>query len=183
MQVLLDQVIPVAYRLFRVRSVDPNGPDLEDWDEEDDEDDDRSDDLGMDGQQNGLCGAGVPGQLTFITGTHTGDVLLRMELHECEPPLDAASSEVVEVSFAPASPDTWFAPWEGSGSELALEQRDYRVRYSAAGFDSEDAEETGAQERYLVQFWPAPPAPDQVVRQTSETAAYWHRTAREGSPG
>jgi hypothetical protein len=34
-------------------------------------------------------------------------------------------------------------------------------------------------DRYLLQFWPSPPAPDQVVRQTSECAAYWHGVTRE----
>ena len=33
-------------------------------------------------------------------------------------------------------------------------------------------------ERYLLQFWPAAPGPDQVLKQTSETAAYWHEFAR-----
>ena len=38
-------------------------------------------------------------------------------------------------------------------------------------------DETDA-DRYLLQFWPAPPAPDRVVRQTSFRAAYWHREHR-----
>jgi hypothetical protein len=28
-------------------------------------------------------------------------------------------------------------------------------------------------ESHLLTFWPAPPAPDRVVRTTSRTAAYW----------
>jgi hypothetical protein len=37
-------------------------------------------------------------------------------------------------------------------------------------------------DHYLLQFWPAPPEPDRVVKQTSETAAYWHEFAREQPP-
>jgi hypothetical protein len=37
-------------------------------------------------------------------------------------------------------------------------------------------------DRYLLQFWPGPPAPDRVVKQTSATAAYWHGFAREQPP-
>lgn len=33
-------------------------------------------------------------------------------------------------------------------------------------------------DRYLVQLWPAPAALDTVVRETSESAAYWHECAR-----
>jgi hypothetical protein len=33
-------------------------------------------------------------------------------------------------------------------------------------------------DRYLLQLWPAPPAPDAVIRETSRYAAYWHAHAR-----
>ncbi len=61
MQTLLDQVVPVHYHLFYIRSGD-------DWGE----------DLGKGGQANGLCGAAYPGSLTYaahVTGTLTGDRL------------------------------------------------------------------------------------------------------------
>ena len=35
-----------------------------------------------------------------------------------------------------------------------------------------------APDRYLLQLWPAEPAPDAVVREGSEIAAYWHGVAR-----
>ena len=35
-----------------------------------------------------------------------------------------------------------------------------------------------APDRYLLQLWPAPPEPDAVVREGSESAAYWHGVAR-----
>ncbi|MEV4591111.1 hypothetical protein [Streptomyces chartreusis] len=35
---------------------------------------------------------------------------------------------------------------------------------------------------YLVQFWPAPPTTDRVLKQTSQAAAYWHDYARRQPP-
>jgi hypothetical protein len=34
-------------------------------------------------------------------------------------------------------------------------------------------------DHYLLQFWPAPPAPDRIVKQTSASAAYWHDHAQK----
>ena len=48
-----------------------------------------------------------------------------------------------------------------------------------AGRDLDTTDEgEEAPDRYLLQLWPAPQAPDAVVRQTGETAAYWHAVAR-----
>ncbi|MEU8654232.1 hypothetical protein [Streptomyces sp. NPDC048737] len=64
---------------------------------------------------------------------------------------------------------------------------DYRVRYCARGTDRGrelDTRVTGEPQAdsYLLQFWPAPPRSDRVIRQTSQTAAHWHRYARELPP-
>ncbi len=58
--------------------------------------------------------------------------------------------------------------------------RDYRVRYYAKGMDAaRELDTTGDDGRpvdsYKLVFWPALPAPDEVVKQTSNDAAYWHR--------
>lgn len=46
------------------------------------------------------------------------------------------------------------------------------MRYAARGMDAGSA---GTEmDVYALWFWPAPPAPDAVVKQTSESAAYWH---------
>lgn len=37
-------------------------------------------------------------------------------------------------------------------------------------------------DRYLLQFWPAPPAPDEILKQTSAQAAYWHDAIRNLAP-
>ncbi|MEV1119529.1 hypothetical protein AB0I91_31135 [Actinosynnema sp. NPDC049800] len=143
---------------------------------------------GFGGQVNGLCGAAIPGALAVVTGLHTGDVDFTVELHDRPPPLDDDWEDVVEVSFRPAGPanlvalggEQWW-PLEG------LVETDYRVRYCATGMDEghlmiyrEDDEPST--ERYVLQFWPAPPEPDRIVKQTSAQAAYRHQHAREQPP-
>ncbi|MEV0135896.1 hypothetical protein AB0H83_46575 [Dactylosporangium sp. NPDC050688] len=173
MQTLLDQVVPVHYHLFYIRSSD-------DW----------GDDLGKGGQANGLCGAAYPGSLTFTTGIHTGRVPVRVELHDTEPPLDPMWEEVVEASYRPDTADVHLAEWDGPSHPLPMPVRNYRVRFCGVAFDFDEDnfdpdagdEPVDSPERYLVQFWPAPPAADRVVRETSPGAASWHRTARESPP-
>ncbi|MFJ7906697.1 hypothetical protein [Kitasatospora sp. NPDC096204] len=140
------------------------------------------------GQRAGLCGAAVPGALWLTTGLHTGAVGFTVEVHEQAPPLDEAWEDVVEVSFRPATDSSLLVEWGGGDArELGLAQCDHRVRYCARGLDeghrldTRTSGEPGA-ERYLLQFWPAPPEPDRVLRQTSRKAAYWHDYARELPP-
>ncbi|MDQ0753772.1 hypothetical protein QF034_008003 [Streptomyces africanus] len=140
------------------------------------------------GQSAGLCGAATPGALWLNTGLHTGSVGFTVEVHEQAPPLDPAWEDVVEVSFRPVSADSALVEWGGGDSwQLDLEETDYRVRYCAQGMDqaSERDTRTDGEPRldcYLLQFWPAAPEPDRVLKQTSQVAAYWHRYARELPP-
>ncbi|MGP2435770.1 hypothetical protein [Streptomyces sp. JW3] len=140
------------------------------------------------GQSQGLCGAAAPGFLWLITGLHTGSVGFTVELHEQEPALDPAWEEAVEASFRPMSAQTLLAPEDsGTAWDLGLPMTDHRVRYRARGFDegrNRDTRSPGQPpaDTYLLQFWPAPPAPDRVLRQTSPHAAYWHDVARELPP-
>ncbi len=151
------------------------------------------DDFNMDlhdsfaGQQSGLCGAAVPGGLYLHTGLHTGGVGFTVEIHDEEPPLDPAWEDVVEVSFRPASDRSSLMQWGGEAYwDLDLEEIDYRVRYCAKGMDAGNKLDTRMKEPqqdcYLLQFWPGPPAPDRIVKQTSSIAAYWHRFAQEQPP-
>jgi hypothetical protein len=139
------------------------------------------------GQQNGLCGAAVDGRLWLITGLHTGHVGFAVELYDEEPPVDDQWQEVVEASYRPEGP-TSLNGWGGHGHwPLDLELIDYRVRYCGWGMDAAHQAEGPAEDgpfvdRYLLQFWPARPAPDRVVRQTSVNAAYWHAFAQEQPP-
>jgi hypothetical protein len=167
--------LPVSYRQFYVES--------------------RPGEFGADpsdacaGQSNGLCGAAVPGYLFLTTGLHTGTVGLTVEVHDSPPPLGESWEEVVEVSFRPESASTVLLPW-GDGPLCALELpvADYRVRYCGRGMDQAEEEELavlageGIVDHYLLQFWPAVPGTDQVIRQTSRSADYWHRHARTLPP-
>ena len=132
------------------------------------------------GQANGLCGAGKPGLLFLVTGRHTGNVPFRVELHESEPPVPEEWEDVVEASFRPASQDVALVEWAGEEwYPLDLDLVDLRVRYCCHGMDEARGDAESPNERYLLQFWPAPSAPDAIVRQTSETAAYWHAIAQD----
>jgi hypothetical protein len=139
------------------------------------------------GQANGLCGAAAAGALYLITGPHTGKVGFAVEWHEGAPPGDDGWEEVVEVSFAPASARAALVEWGGGASRpLVLETVVYRVRYCATGMEAGRTQDSLLEgepplDRYLLQFWPGPPGPDRVVKQTSEVAASWHRFARRGA--
>jgi hypothetical protein len=139
------------------------------------------------GQQNGLCGAAVPGCLFLITGLHTGTVGFVVELHDHPPALDDSWEEIVEVSFRCAGEASllgWAGEWQWP---LELIETDHRVRYCATGMDAGRAADTRADDEpqldhYLLQLWPGPPRPDRIVKQTSAIAAYWHGYAREQPP-
>jgi hypothetical protein len=160
-------------RLYVVSDPDGSGPDLG---------------VAFAGQFSGWCGAATPGALWLHTGLHTGDVGFTVEVHEQAPPLDAVWEDVVEVSFRPVSADSALEEWAGEATwPLGLEVTDYRVRYCAQGMDRARERDTRSDDeppldRYLLQFWPAPPEPDRVLGQTSAIAAYWHSFAREQPP-
>ncbi len=122
------------------------------------------------GQLNGLCGAALPGFLFLVTGLHDGPVGFTVELHDEEPSVDDIWEDVVEVSFRPASDTVAVVEWgNGAAVSMVLEPRDFRVRYSAYGMDlarEKSSRFRGEPEldRYLLQFWPAPPSADRVVR-------------------
>lgn len=140
------------------------------------------------GQVNGLCGAAVPGMLFLTTGLHTGKVGLTVEVLDAEPPVGDEWEEVVDASFWPRGDQVHLVQWAGEASwPLALAPIDYRVRFCAVGMDQAREADTRlgdepVLDRYLMQFWPAPPARDVVVRQTSDSAAYWHAHARTLPP-
>jgi hypothetical protein len=140
------------------------------------------------GQSCGLCGAAIPGTLWLTTGLHTGDVGLTVEVHDEPPPLEPDWEDVVEVSFRPVSGSTALVLWGGEGCwELDLEEADHRVRYCAKGMDAARKEENRLDDEpqldcCLLQFWPAPPAPDRVLKHTSKAAAHWHDYARRLPP-
>lgn len=139
------------------------------------------------GQRNGLCGARWPGALVLITGLHTGQVLFTVNVDETAPPIDDSWEDIVEVSYVPGTDEVSLVEMNGNASyPIPLTPgRSYRVRYHASGMDSAQGqfpdENELAGDRYLLSFWPAPPTDDAILKQTSEYAAYWHRTAAEMS--
>ncbi|MFJ4696985.1 hypothetical protein ACIP5N_02290 [Streptomyces sp. NPDC088768] len=166
MRTLLDRQVYVCYGQIYVES-DPEFEGL-------------SLDEAFEGQANGLCGAAVPGALWLTTGLHTGAVAFTVEVHEEAPPLAPHWQEAVEVPFRPLSEDVGLAEWGGGAFwHLDLPVRDYRVRYCARGMDEARDQDTRldgepGSDHYLLQFWPAAPAPGGILRRTSGTAAYWH---------
>lgn len=136
------------------------------------------------GQANGLLGAGQLGMLFLTTGLHTGFVELTVDIVEREPPLDELWEECVEVSFAPAASDVRLVDWDRElVCQLPLEMHGYRVRYAARGMDDGRAADTilgdeDPVDSYGLWFWRAPPGPDRILNQTSETARYWHEWVR-----
>ncbi|MBD0676813.1 hypothetical protein, partial [Streptomyces sp. CBMA156] len=140
------------------------------------------------GQCVGLCGAAVPGALWLTTGLHTGSVGFTVEVHEQAPPPGPDWEDVVEVSFRPSGERTVLTEWGGGSAwDLDLAETDHRVRYCARGIDEGRGHDTRMPdephaEHYLLQFWPAPPEPARVLRQTSETAGYWHDEVRKLPP-
>lgn len=136
----------------------------------------------FDGQVNGLLGAGLPGALTMMTGVHTGSVGLRVMLAEQAPPLGQEWEDVVEVSYHPDDSDVSIAGClSDTVCTFELAQTSYRVRLSARGMDAGRAadvvmEDEPLLDSYELAFWPADPAPDAIVRQGSEIAAYRNLT-------
>jgi hypothetical protein len=138
------------------------------------------------GQSNGLCGAAWPGVLALMTGSHTGEVEFTVELHDREPLVDQAWEDIVEVSFTPRSPQLALVQSTTEQSwPFQLDQVDYRVRFSAVGMQDTPAIDSGSgwdtrplPDRYLLQFWPGPWLPDQVLKQTTSFAAHRHAYAR-----
>ncbi|WP_202869130.1 hypothetical protein [Kribbella antibiotica] len=132
------------------------------------------------GQRNGLCGAASAGVLFLVTGLHTGEVGFTVEVHGTAPPLDDSWEEIVEASYRPAG-EAMLITWGGDGGwwPLELAEADYRVRYCGWGMDAghqanPPSDDEPVVDRYLLQFWPAAPAADRVVKVTSANATYWH---------
>lgn len=171
MAVLLDTDVEVHYGFLWLSAAGGPSP----------EDDPRA------GQDNGLCGAGAPGALGMTTGLHTGAVPVRVEAFDAAPPVDDVWEEVVEVSYAAPDRACVLSAFD-EGHELLLPQAgDLRARWCARGMDAAREADTRSVDdppldAYLLQLWPAAPAPGAVLRQTSAAAAYWHDVARRTPP-
>jgi hypothetical protein len=128
-------------------------------------------------ESNGLCGAGVPGVLVLQTGTDTGWIPFRVEMHDAEPMVDDSWDEIVEVSFTPSTASAQLAGLDGDTYAFAIPRGDYRVRHCIRGMEEADTADEPP-DSYLLQFWPGAAAPGRIVKQTSKRAGHWHRARR-----
>lgn len=173
MLTLFDGEIEVHYGFANIGSCDPatggvprGGP--PDWH------------TSVHGQSNGILGGAVPGWLLLLMGLHTGTAPLRVQWSDTEPPLPGDEfKDVVEASFTPASADLRVWTFQDVYPVLLPLVADLRVRYSISGMDRgrevdvREPEEPGV-EQGLLHLWPAPSAPDAVLRSGSVTGRGWH---------
>lgn len=167
MRVLMDEVVETDYGQLDVVWGDDDAGFDGDWDRF------------FAGQVNGLAGAADPNGLYLNLARRSGGSQVRIEVHQDEPDPGEEWEDVVEVSITvpDSSEAVGWTGWAGeTGGRLDLRPGSYRVRVNARGRDAgregEFAEEVV--DFYLLQLWPSPPRPDEVVRSTSEDAAYWH---------
>lgn len=168
MQVLFDDTLFVHYGFVFLSPTDEEDADL---------------DESLRGQVNGLLGAGTGQALALITGTHTGDVPLRVEWYDAEPPIGDVWEDVVEASVDIASTDMRLAAFDDARVIQLPATGAHRVRLCAVGFEAarrdEDLDNGRVPDRYLLQLWAAPMAGDSIVRVSGPAAQYWHDEARK----
>jgi hypothetical protein len=132
------------------------------------------------GQTNGLVGAADLSGVYLNLARRSGGSPVRIVLTDGPPDADDSWEDVVEVSTTvPLGAVPQWMSWAGEdGGPLdGLLPGNYRLRVSArgrdAGRDGEFADE--AVDFYLVELWPAPSAPDAILKVSSEDARYWHK--------
>lgn len=151
--------VPVQYHQFNVSDESGStGPDVE-------------------YEHNGLVQV-IDGVTVVLTGIHTGEVDVTVTLHETGPaPGNGEWQEVVEVSAHAASGDLMVrGMMDDLDEELPVLSfsgpGDYRLRVHARGRDTAiDLAPDEVTEWYLIQAWPAPPAPVTVLRQNDSYGA------------
>lgn len=137
-------------------------------------------DLHFAGQVNGLAGAASGTGLYLPLGRRSGGSQVYVVLHERPPVVNVDEWEdIVEVSVViPGGVPVGWSSWgtESSGL-LAIPAGPYRVRVSARGRDAGHENELAVEivDCYLVEFWPAEPVPDAILRTVSRNALGCHR--------
>lgn len=148
---------------------------------------DMDPDGSFEGQNNGLCGSQVGDMIFFVVGIQSGSISIDVQLHQFEPELDRSFDEIVEVSFERGTFPMFLCEWGWeSEHELDIPKGIHRLRYSILGMELEHSEEAIEKDediwespvpgqKHMIQIWPTSFEEDAIVKQTSETAAYWHR--------
>ncbi|MGA5703078.1 hypothetical protein [Peterkaempfera bronchialis] len=135
---------------------------------------------------NGLVAAETDG-VSLLTGLDTGPVAVSVAVHPAEPHADdSAWEEVVEVSFTSTTGTALVASWEDGETEdlpnlASTGPGTYRLRVHARGRDAgrdQDSLPPDADpvEHYLLQAWPAPPAPEKALLHSDRVGAEWRET-------
>lgn len=146
---------------------------------DDDEDDSLEPEVAFEGQQNGLCGASQEGKLFFVAGIQNGVIEIKINLHSSEPEIDQSYDEIVQVPFRRLSKEVSLCEW---GCEetypLEIPKGSYQVRYSIVGMDKDYSDDSDWEapikgQKYIVQIWPSEVESENIVKYTSESAAYW----------
>lgn len=133
------------------------------------------------GQTNGLVGAAEPSGLYVNLARRSGGSQVRIVMLDQQPTAPDTSiwEDVVEVSVSiPLGREVWCECWGGAEpKDLAIPSGTYRVRVSAHGRDAGAENELcdDIVDSYLIEFWPAPSAPDGILAVGSEDARYWHK--------
>jgi hypothetical protein len=130
------------------------------------------------GQANGLCGGAVAGGLVLKVGIRSGLVPISVEVHETAPPIDQSWDEIVEASCTIVASPAYLCGWDGDYIEIPVEEGAYRARFCAKAFGETDVDgvsvNTDSGECYLLILWPDTSRPDELVKQTSARAKYFH---------
>lgn len=138
-------------------------------------------------QENGLCGASVPGFVWFTTGIQNGKISVDIQLCQSRPRQDDSYQEIVEVSLNVGTSPIFLAEWGSErAQQLELPEGNYRLRYSIDGMNidyDDEAQESNDEywnsplrgQRYLIQLWIAASSRDIIVQQTTDSAKYWHK--------
>lgn len=116
--------------------------------------------------------------IEFTTGLHTGTVNLEVRLEPEQPRADLEQwDDVVEVPFHSDTAPLILSSIDGSITELIMPVGTYRARLSGRGIDAaHDADTGNGIDTYQLVFWPDQLRPDDILKQTSATVAYQHRT-------
>lgn len=127
------------------------------------------------GHRNRMVGAAADFGVAMFFSSWLG-AQASIELLEDQPAqIPQEWEDVVEVSTTiPQGVEPFWMTFAGeSAGPLPIPAGTWRLRVSAQGRDvipvapSDDEEEPPPLDRYLIQLWPAPPAPEEILRQRS----------------
>lgn len=174
MQNLYNSALGVEYGQFYIIP-DEDNFDVDAWDP----------DSAFENQQNGLCGAAVNGHVFFVTGIQNGTISVDVQLCEACPELDESYEEITEVSLTVNTLPVFLSEWGSEEThQLDLAEGSYRLRYSIDGMNKDYDDEVEGEEywksplpgqRHLIQLWACEPGADQILKQTTSVAKYWHK--------